>query len=77
MGNSGLNALVPEVVGYATHIQTILPYHIDQASPLITNCLYGTAKRLIGIANPESLLALSIIKETLHKLCSRWAVAGK
>lgn len=77
LGNSGLDALVPEVVAYAAHIQTILPYHIDQASPLITNCLYGTAKRLIRIANPDSFRALSFIKETLHRICSRWTVAGK
>lgn len=77
MGSTGLDALVPEVVSYAGHIQTIIPFHIDQASPLINNCLYRTAKRLIGMSNDDYFDSLSFVKETLHKLSSRWSVAGK
>ena len=77
MGTSGLDALITEVVGYAGHIQMILPFYIDQASPLMTNCLYRTAKRLVGVTTPASCSALPFIKETLHELSSRWTVAGK
>ena len=77
MGATGLDNLVSEVISYAGHIQTIIAFYMDQASPLITTCLYKTAKRLIGLLNPDSLVALTFIKETLEKLSMRWSVAGK
>jgi hypothetical protein len=77
LGSSGLDALVAEVVDYASHIQTVISFYLDHASPLVTHCLYHTAKRLIGAASPDSLRAFTFIKETLQKLSLRWMVAGE
>ena len=77
LGNAGLDSLIPGIVGYATHIQTILPFYSDQASPLVTHCLYCTAKRLIGVENARAVRTFTLIKETLYKLRSKWMVAGK
>jgi hypothetical protein len=76
LGKAGLDSLIPGIVNYATHIQTILPLYSDQASPLVTHCLYCTAKRLVGIVNARAVRALTLIKETFYKLLSKWMVAG-
>ena len=76
LGNAGWDSLIPVIVSYATHIQTILPFYSDQASPLVTHCLYCTAKRLIGIGNARDVQAFTLIKETFYKLRSKWMVAG-
>jgi hypothetical protein len=83
LGTTGLDFLLPKVAAYAMHIQTILPYNIDQSSPLIANCLYRMAVRFSemssnnGISRTEYSTVLKSIRDTLQKLDSRWKVAGK
>jgi hypothetical protein len=77
LGISGLNALVSEVVAFSTHIQVILPFNIDQASPLVANCLYRMALRLTRNPKAESEHIPTYIKDTLRKLGDRWRVASK
>jgi hypothetical protein len=76
LGNTGLDNLVNDIVTFATHIQMILPYNLDQASPLVANCLYRIAVRLSKKSNPEPPLALDYMKETLYKLGARWRVGS-
>jgi hypothetical protein len=77
---SGLQALVPMMLNYAMHIQTILPYNIDQVSPLVCNCFYRLAVWLSGSidvnAQSQNIEAIKAMKETLQKLGKRWMVAG-
>jgi len=79
-GTAGLHAIVPKLDAYATHIQSILPYNIDQASPLVANCLYRMAvwlSALEGDMSKETYSAsLNLMKDTLLKLALRWKVAG-
>lgn len=80
LGAVGLYSLVPLVIDYAIHVQTILPYNIDQASPFVCNCLYRFAVWLSGATDisPRSnnAKALRSVKDALHKLGSRWMVAS-
>lgn len=80
-GTSGFQSLVPKLDAYARHIQSILPYNIDQSSPLVANCLYRTAVWLSDLPDdmvrPDYPSVLDLMKTTLLKLASRWKVAGK
>jgi hypothetical protein len=80
-GSAGLHSLVPKLDAYSHHIQSILPYNIDQASPLIANCLYRMAVWLTDLpddrSRPDYPATLNLIKNTLSKLALRWKVAGK
>ena len=83
LGTTGLGSLLPKVAVYAMHIQTILPYNIDQSSSLIANCPYHMAVRLSEMSSDNSIswteysTVLKSIRDTLQKLDSRWKVAGK
>ncbi len=81
LGTSGISRLLPNVVAYASHIQTILPFNSDQVSPLVIHCLYRCAFRLLE-STPKSQHEdanqdLSIILTTLRKLDQKWRLAGK
>jgi hypothetical protein len=80
LGISGLQSLVPMLAEYALHIQTIISYNLDQASPLIANCLYRMAVSISEMTNDSTnqdyLITLNSVKETLSKLSPRWNVAG-
>jgi hypothetical protein len=80
-GSGGLHSLVPRLGAYASHIQSILPYSLDQASPLIANCLYRMAVWLSGLSadiiKPHYATTLNLMNDTLSKLIFRWKVAGK
>ncbi|KAH7393285.1 hypothetical protein BKA64DRAFT_82589 [Cadophora sp. MPI-SDFR-AT-0126] len=80
LGISGLNSLVPHVTAYTTHIQTVLPYNLGQASPLICHCLYRMAVWILSLSaemmRPEYSKLLHCTRETLLKLSMRWQVAG-
>ena len=80
-GSAGLHSLVSKLDAYARHIQSILPYNIDQASPLIVNCLYRMAVWLSDLSEDITKLdysaTLNLIKATLSKLALRWRVASK
>src|SRR5450756_280611 len=80
-GSAGLHSLVPKLDAYARHIQSILPYNINQASPLIANCLYRMAVWLSDLsedmAKPEYSTTFNLMKATLSKLALRWRVARK
>lgn len=74
LGTNGLDALLSEVIAYATHIQMILPYNTDQASPFILNCLYRTAV-MLSKSPSSNPTALDCMKQTMYKLGSRWRLA--
>jgi hypothetical protein len=80
LGTSGLQSLVPMLAEYALHIQTIISYNLDQAPPLIANCLYRMAVSISemtnGSTNQDYLITLNSMKDTLSKLSPRWNVAG-
>ena len=80
MGVSGLQSLVPMLAEYALHIQTIISYNLDQALPLIANCLYRMAVSVSEIMNDSTnqdyLITLNSMKDTLSKLSPRWNAAG-
>lgn len=80
-GSGGLHSLVPRLGAYASHIQSILPYSLDQASPLIANCFYRMAVWLSGLSGdmvkPHYSTTLGLMNETLSKLVLRWKVAGE
>jgi hypothetical protein len=80
LGISGLQSLVPMLAEYALHIQTIISYNLDQASPLIANCLYRMAVSISDMTNDsinqDYLITLNSMKDTLSKLSPRWNVAG-
>ncbi|KUJ19923.1 uncharacterized protein LY89DRAFT_731169 [Mollisia scopiformis] len=79
LGVSGLHGLIPLITEYAIHIQTILPYNIDQASPFICNCLYRFAVWISGMADASAksnnTRAIKLARDTLEKLSQRWMVA--
>ncbi|KAL5319632.1 hypothetical protein ACEPPN_012687 [Leptodophora sp. 'Broadleaf-Isolate-01'] len=81
LGASGLHSLVPLVAEYATHIQTILPYNLSQASPLVCNCLYRTAVWISSLAveemRPDYSRLLLTARDALQKLSVRWKLAGE
>jgi hypothetical protein len=80
-GTAGLHTLVPKLDAYARHVQSILPYNADQASPLIANCFYRMAVWLSDPsdepARPDYSGTLDLMKATLSKLALRWKVASK
>ncbi|PVH85585.1 hypothetical protein DL98DRAFT_48816 [Cadophora sp. DSE1049] len=80
LGISGLNSLVPHIALYTTHIQTIVPYNLGQASPLICHCLYRMAVWISSLSTenmrPDYSKLLHSTRETLAKLNMRWQVAG-
>jgi hypothetical protein len=80
MGISGLQSLVPMLAEYALHIQTIISYNPDQASPLIANCLYRMGVSIFEMTsdstNQDYLIVLNSMKDTLSKLSPWWNVAG-
>jgi hypothetical protein len=65
---------------YALHIQTIISYNLDQASPLIAHCLYRMAVSISEMTNDSTnqdyLITLNSMKDTLSKLSPRWNVAS-
>ena len=81
LGPLGSTLLVPKFDAYARHIQSILPYNLDQASPLIANCLYRMAVWISDLREDIMIKSysatLNLIKETLLRLGLRWKVAGK
>jgi len=67
-------------VAYASHIQTILPFNIDQVSPLVIHCLYRCGMRSIESAELQNGNAnedLAIVMTTLRKLDKKWRLAGQ
>lgn len=70
-----------ETTNFAASLQTCLPSPTDQTSPLISHCLYQAASTLAWVSrempgDPNVPEALEYLKETLHRLDTRWKVAG-
>jgi len=75
LGTSRVSALVPDVVVFAGHVQMILPYNTDQASPLVAHCFYRGAVLALKNLTPECAKVFGYMKETLRILGCRWGVA--